>query len=129
MGASKPSGVGARFSAALLAASCLLAGSLVARAEEEAKRPEIRTNRWQEDWSALADPALRTEPLDAIKYIPIMPGDPKSYMSFGMTLRERFESVNAAAFGTSGNKPDNYLIQRLQFHAEIGISRRWARPA
>ena len=51
---------------ALLAASCLLAGSLAARAEEEAKRPEIRTNRWQEDWSALADPALRTEPLDAI---------------------------------------------------------------
>ena len=45
-----------------------------------------------------------------------MPGDPKSYMSFGMTLRERFEIVNAAAFGTSGNKPDNYL-------------KRWARPA
>ena len=48
--------------------------SLPARADEEAKRPEIRTNRWQEDWSALADPALRTEPFDAIKYIPIMPG-------------------------------------------------------
>jgi hypothetical protein len=125
MGASKPSGVGARFAAALLAASCLLAGSLAARAEEEAKRPEIKTNRWQEDWSALADPALRTEPLDAIKYIPIMPGDPKSYMSFGMTLRERFESVLAAAFGTGGNKPDNYLIQRLQFHADVHFDEHW----
>ena len=44
-------------------------------------RPEILSNRWQEDWSALADPALRTEPFDALKYIPLLPSDPKSYMS------------------------------------------------
>src|SRR5882757_1373473 len=34
-------------------------------------RPAIKTNRWQEDWSVLADPALRTGPLDGFKYIPI----------------------------------------------------------
>ncbi len=34
-----------------------------------ATRPAILNNRWQEDWSALADPALRTEPLDSLKYI------------------------------------------------------------
>src|SRR5689334_24972638 len=55
------------------------------------ERPTIKLNRWQEDWSVLADPRLRTEPLDNLKYIPLNPNDPQSYMSLGVTLRERFE--------------------------------------
>src|SRR5262245_19671014 len=47
-------------------------------------RPKIMMYRWEEDWSVLADPALRTEPLDGFKYIPISPGDPHSYLSFGL---------------------------------------------
>lgn len=43
--------------AALLAA---LGPAGAALAEDAATRPAIRTNRWQEDWSALANPALRT---------------------------------------------------------------------
>jgi len=30
-------------------------------------RPTIGMNRWQEDWSVLADPSLRTEPFDHLK--------------------------------------------------------------
>ena len=30
------------------------------------ERPEIQLNRWQEDWSVLANPELRTEPLAAL---------------------------------------------------------------
>jgi hypothetical protein len=30
--------------------------------------------------TALVNPALRTEPLDAIKSITVMPGDPKTYL-------------------------------------------------
>ena len=104
---------------------CLLGCALPALANEAAGRPEVRTNRWQEDWSALADPALRTEWYDPIKYISIMPGDPKSYVSFGITLRERFESVNAQSFGVGGVRPDNYLIQRLQFHADFRFDQHW----
>ena len=44
------------------------------------ERPAIKLNRWQEDWSVLADPRLRTEPLDNLKYIPLNRDDPKSYM-------------------------------------------------
>src|SRR5262245_30461806 len=89
-----------------LAGLCLSASPM--RADDAApQRPVIMTNRWQEDWSALANPALRTEPFDALKYIPIMPGDPKSYVSLGMTLRERFESVNAQSLGIGGAMPDN----------------------
>jgi hypothetical protein len=104
---------------------CLLGCSLPAFADEPTKRPDIKTNRWQEDWSALADPALRTEWYDPIKYIPILPGDPLSYFSFGMTLRERFEGLNAQSFGVGGIKPDNYLIQRLQFHADFHLDEHW----
>ena len=117
--------VGAFLAAGALAGAALLAGPPPVLANDQPARPDIRTNRWQEDWSALADPSLRTDPFDPIKYIPIMPGDPKSYVSFGMTLRERFESVNAVAFGTGGNKPDNYLIQRLQFHADVHFDEHW----
>ncbi|MFU0448813.1 alginate export family protein, partial [Pseudocitrobacter faecalis] len=72
-----------------------------------------------------ANPALRTDFFDPIKYIPLMPGDPKSFVSLGMTLRERFEHVDANAFGTSGNKADNYLIQRLQLHADFHFDEHW----
>ena len=37
----------------------LLLGS--AHADEQPTRPAIKTNRWQEDWSVLKDPALRTQ--------------------------------------------------------------------
>ena len=50
------------------------------------ERPAIKLNRWQEDWSVLADPRLRTEPLDSLKYIPPRTADdPKSYLSLGVT--------------------------------------------
>jgi hypothetical protein len=111
--------------AGILAALLVLAWCPPVRADDNTMRPEIRTNRWQEDWSGLANPALRTEPHDAIKYIPVMPGDPKTYLSLGMTLRERFESVNASAFGVGGTKSDNYLIQRLQFHLDFRFAEHW----
>jgi hypothetical protein len=111
--------------ASVAALICLLASSLPAFAEDAPKRPDIKTNRWQEDWSALVDPALRTEWYDPIKYVPIQPGDPHSYVSFGMTLRERFESLNAQNFGVGGTRPDNYLIQRLQFHADFHLDEHW----
>ena len=65
-------------------------------------RPTIGMNRWQEDWSILADPSVRTEPFDDLKHIPLSPDDPKSYVSLGFDLRERFESLNAATFGVRG---------------------------
>ena len=36
-----------------------------------ARRPSYAVLRQDEDWSALADPALRTDPLDTLKYIPL----------------------------------------------------------
>lgn len=90
-----------------------------------AKRPAIMSNRWQEDWSALANPALRTQPFDALKYIPLSATDPQSYVSLGVTLRERFESSDAAGFGVNNVAGDSYLLQRFQFHVDVHFNSEW----
>lgn len=90
-----------------------------------AKRPTIQANRWEEDWSVLADPRLRTEAFDGLKYIPLWATDPKSYVSLGANLRERFETNNAPAFGTGKTASDSYLIQRLQVYADIHFNANW----
>ena len=88
-------------------------------------RPTIGMNRWQEDWSVLSDPSLRTEPVDYLKYIPLSPDDPKTYVSFGLDLRERFESLKAATFGVGGIPAQNYLLDREYIHADIRPNQNW----
>lgn len=68
----------------------------------------------------LSDPALRTEPFDGLKYLPLSQDDPQRYLSLGLNLRERFESNDAPNFGI-GNKADSYLLQRLQVHADLHL--------
>jgi len=43
----------------------------------------------------LADPRVPREPLDSLKYIPLSADDPKTYLSLGAGLRERFEANDA----------------------------------
>ena len=101
-----------------LAASGLLASGAVAQDKE---RPGIRFNRWQEDWSVLADPSVPREPFDALKYIPLSASDPKTYLSFGLNIRERFETNNAPSFGTGTNRNLNYLLSRTELHADLRV--------
>jgi hypothetical protein len=104
-----------------------------ARADDDAtqiiprtnERPTIGLNRWQEDWSVLADPALRTEPLDELKYIPLSSSDPYSYASFGLNLRERVESTQDAPFGIGDSRTNTYLLQRLELHADVRPDAHW----
>lgn len=85
-------------------------------------RPVVLPNRWQEDWSVLADPAVPRKPGDALKYMPLGPGG-DHYLTLGALLRERVETNNAPAFGI-GRNDDTYLLQRLQVHAGL----RWGTP-
>jgi len=81
-------------------------------------RPKILFNRWQEDWSVLADPAVPREPLDSLKYIDL---SGNSFLSLGANLRERFEANDAVGFGTLGAKPQDYVISRLETHADLRL--------
>ncbi|GGM16347.1 alginate export family protein [Pseudomonas asuensis] len=102
-------------------------GILSSHAAESAtasERPALKTNRWQEDWSALSNPDLRTAPLDGLKYISLSSDNLQSYLSLGATLRERYEINDASGFGTRGQR-DTWLIQRLQVHADLHINEHW----
>jgi Alginate export len=107
-------------------AVCLAATLQLARAEDEStstpQRPAILFNRWQEDWSVLADPRVPRQPFDEFKYIPLSATDPYTYLSFGADTRERFEANNAANFGTGSNVGQYYVITRNEFHADLRIA-------
>jgi hypothetical protein len=107
-----------------LVASALLHACFVREAAAQGagtdKRPAIGMNRWQEDWSVLADPELRTEDLDSLKYLPLSDHDPFRFLSLGLTMRERFELNDANGFT---GPEDSYLLQRLQMHADVHVDR------
>jgi len=84
------------------------------------ERPTIENQRWEENWAVLADPSLRTEPLDALKYIPLSP-DPDVYLSLGANARERVESFDAPVFGVGHQKSGTYLLDRLEIDADLRI--------
>jgi alginate export protein len=84
-------------------------------------RPAVMFNRWQEDWSVLADAAVPREPLDGLKYLPLGAGDPQTYLSLGANLRERFEGVDAPSFGVGGAHPEDYVISRLEVDADLRL--------
>lgn len=97
--------------------------STTAALVKTAKRPVVLPNRWQEDWSVLADPSVKREPGDELKYIPFGPGG-DHYLTFGALLRERVESNDAPAFGI-GRTSDTYLLQRFQVHAGLHLGAPW----
>jgi hypothetical protein len=90
------------------------------------KRPAMEADRAKEDWSPFAEPKLRTQPLDRLKYIPLFSSNPDSYISLGLNLREIFEVSDAPAFGTvPANPKDSYWLQRAQFHIDFHLNDNW----
>lgn len=90
----------------------------------DAKRPVVLFNRWQEDWSVLANPCVPRKPLDGLKYISLG-GAPDSYLSLGANLRERIETNNAPLFGIGSAQSDTYLLQRAEVHADAHVGGHW----
>ena len=79
--------IGVLNTAALLSGSTLVvADGSAQEADELPSRPSIMFNRWQEEWSVLADPRVPRELLDSLKYIRLSADDPEAYLSFGANL-------------------------------------------
>jgi hypothetical protein len=107
----------------LLSATVAQAQAATASAPAVPKRPEILFNRWQEDWSVLANPQVPREPFDCLKYIPLSARDPQTYLSLGANVRERYEYNNALNFGVGPNTPSqSYVISRMEAHADLRIA-------
>lgn len=106
----------------ILMAGCVAAGRSHAQVADEAVapvRPAIDFYRWQEDWSVLADPRVPQVFGDSLKYVSLSKPDPKRYLSFGVTLRERFVSIDPPLLGTVAGKHQDYLLHRLEVHADV----------
>ena len=96
-----------RLASALLIASCgvhasiapLMGQGITPEPVVVAQRPTILPNRWQENWSALADPRIKRERFDNLKYIPLSNDDPGTYLSLGLNARGRFETNRGEFFG------------------------------
>jgi hypothetical protein len=114
--------------AALLTTVVILCASTVqaqvVQNEAVPRRPKIFPNRrWEEDWSVLADPRVKREPLDVLKYIPLSRRDSKTYLSLGFNLRERFEVNHSPLFGTVSGLKGEWLLSRLEVHADLRLGK------
>jgi hypothetical protein len=85
--------------------------------------PPYTMLRFNENYSYLDNPSNRTDLFDPLKYIPLNPSDPNSYVSFGGSIRERFEHYTGPGFGLPGlPKQDDYLLQRITLDADFHIN-------
>jgi hypothetical protein len=86
--------------------------------------PPYTLLRFNEDYTYLADPRNRTDLFDPLKYIALNPNDPSSYLSFGGSIRERYEHYTSPGFGVPGqpNQTDD-LLQRITLDADLHVNR------
>jgi hypothetical protein len=83
--------------------------------------PLYQSLRYDEDWSYLKDPARRSDPWDALKYIAL--GRENWYLSFGGEGRLRYEGFRNSGFGRGPQDPNGYLLQRYLFHTDAHVGK------
>jgi hypothetical protein len=103
----------------ILIATLDLAGS-PALAQTTAVRPAYESHRFNEDWSPLRDQALRTDPFDPVKWIPL-----NGYGSVNLTLggefRARYESSRDPVFGLGSPRRNDYTLLRSFLFADLHL--------
>jgi hypothetical protein len=90
---------------------------LCAQVQDESP-PPVRTYsllRENDDWSFLADPSLRADFWDSIKYIPL--GCEACYVSLGGEIREAFEQVGNDNWGKQ-RYMNAFLLERYMLHSD-----------
>ncbi|HXV06816.1 MAG TPA: hypothetical protein VD791_02220, partial [Burkholderiales bacterium] len=102
----------ARLAGAVLAGATILA-SVAAAAQD---RPSFKRLRYDEDWSTMCEPEMRTEPLDAIKCIKLIDSG-ESWLSLGGELRERYEYTHNPTWGNDPQDKHGVWLQRYVLHA------------
>ena len=91
--------------------------------ETPAPPPSYQILRFNENYSCLANPALRTDLFDSVKYIPLAADEPDVYLTLGGELRERFEGMSNPDFGLAGTH-DSYWLQRVTLLGDLHLGPR-----
>ena len=89
--------------------------------------PKYNILRYDEDYSFLRNPALRTDFLDPLKFIPLK-GRSDHFLSLGGEVREWFESYHNDGFGAgpaNANGYNTYFLQRYMLHADWHLGSNW----
>lgn len=96
--------------------------TLAPAAPAEAWQPPVLTlERYNEDWSTLADPANRTgAPTEKFKYIPL-DASGNDYLTTGLEVRLRDEAYHGNVLGNSAAPNDGYLWVRALPYADLHV--------
>lgn len=105
--------------AAAALAGQLLAGETLAQTAAP-ERPSFTSLRPDEDWSALCDPARRTEVLDALKCIPLS-ADRSAWLSLGGEIRERYEYTHDPLWGEEPQDDHGVFLQRYIVQGDLRL--------
>ncbi|SFG49489.1 Alginate export [Novosphingobium sp. CF614] len=113
-----------RFPVALILGAAIMHAPVSAAEPDEAGKPTIlTTERYNEDWSDLADPANRighwTEPF---KYIPL-DSTGAYYLTTGLELRLRNEKFENNLWGSADAPDDGYLWIRALPYADLRVGK------
>lgn len=101
----------------LLLAS-LLCASQMTMAQSSVERPGFKAFRFDEDWTAMHDPAMRASFLDPLKWIPLNE-EGSWYMTLGGELRERYEYSREPVFGLAPPPRNDYFLNRAFLFADV----------
>ncbi len=88
-------------------------------------RPSYKILRFNEDWSVLQDPKLRTDGLDVIKYIRLSPEDPQRYLSVGGEFRGTYENVRNDNLSQTPFPNYSFGMQRFQLFLDSHLAARF----
>jgi hypothetical protein len=82
--------------------------------------PPFKQLRYDENYAYLSDHALRTDFLDAIKFIPLSKSG-ESYLTLGGEIRERYEYYHNSQWGLGPQDDNGYLLQCYMIHADTHL--------
>lgn len=87
-------------------------------------RPPPTPYRVEENWTFLRNPALRTDPVDAVKFIPLT-ADGTSSLTLGGEARHRWENYYNDAWGAIPDDENGYHLIRLMLHTDVRVGAFW----
>ncbi|HXJ57948.1 MAG TPA: alginate export family protein, partial [Verrucomicrobiae bacterium] len=82
--------------------------------------PPFKQLRYDENYAYLSDPALRTDFLDALKFIGLSKSG-ESYLTLGGEIRERYEYYHNSQWGLGPQDDNGYLLQRYMIHGDTHL--------
>jgi hypothetical protein len=80
----------------------------------------VPLDRSEEDWSSLKDPELRTDPWDALKYIPLR-NAPGWYLTLAGEERSFYELYRNYNWGASPQDGNGYYLNRFLGSADLHV--------